>query len=116
MVVILGWVNWVIRSRGSNELSRIYERRHNVAESNFFAWTLNVGKQSACSWYRVTVPFMHLRDMGYVQVYEDNQEGDPAQSQLALMHSDIGHYYALTGEDVLHRLRALKRIKPGRRA
>jgi glycosyltransferase involved in cell wall biosynthesis len=61
------------------------------------------------------VPFMEMRDQGLAQVYEDNNEGDPKKSNLALLHSDIGHFYSLTGEDVLHRLRSLKRIKAGHR-
>ena len=84
--------------------------------SEFYCWTLNALKQSACSWYRTMVPFMELRDQGFVQVFEDNNECDPKKSHIALLHSDIGHFYALVGEDVLHRIRTLKRIKAGHRA
>lgn len=84
--------------------------------SDFFCWTLNAGKAGACNWYRITVPFMHLRDMGLAQVYEDNNQGDPKESNLALLHSDIGHFYSVVGEDVLHRIRSIKRIGAGRRA
>lgn len=84
--------------------------------ANFYCWTLNPGKTTACSWYRVMVPFMHLRDMGYVNVYEDNETGDMKESNYALLHSDIGHFYNLAGEAPLHRIRSLKRVKPGRRA
>jgi len=84
--------------------------------ANFFCWTLNAGQQSACSWYRITVPMMEMAKQELVQVYEDDQKGDAKKSDLALLHSDIGHFYALTGEDVLHRMRSLKRVKPGHRA
>jgi hypothetical protein len=83
--------------------------------SEFFTWTINAGKQSACSWYRIMVPMMHLSNMGLSQIYEDNNEGDPKKSNIALMHSDIGHFYSLTGETVLHRFKSLKRINPGHR-
>ena len=83
--------------------------------TNFFCWTINKGKQSACSWYRITVPMLHLSKMGLAHVYEDDDTGDMKKSNLALMHSDIGHFYALTGEAALHRLRGLKRVSPGHR-
>jgi glycosyltransferase involved in cell wall biosynthesis len=83
--------------------------------SEFFTWTLNSGKQSACSWYRIMVPFLELRDQGLANVYEDNNEGSAEQSKMALLHSDIGHFYAVQGEEQLHDLRSLKKIKPGRR-
>jgi len=83
--------------------------------SNFYCWTLNAGKQSACGWYRITVPLMHMQKQGFVNVYEDNNEGDAKESNLALLHSDVGLFYSLAGEDVLHRLRSLKRVPPGHR-
>lgn len=83
--------------------------------ADFYCWTLNYGKQSACSWYRIMVPFMGLRDMGFAQVYEDDNQGDFKKSNMALLHSDIGHFYALGGEETLHRLRSLKRVKQAHR-
>lgn len=83
--------------------------------ADFFCWTLNVGEETACNWYRIMVPMMHLRDMGYVEVYEDNDRGDQQESNLALLHSDIGHIYNVVGEHVLHKMRSIKRIAPGRR-
>lgn len=86
-----------------------------MALSDFFCWTLNPGKQSACSWYRIMVPFLGLKSQGLANVYEDNNEGDAKQSNFALLHSDIGHFYALSGEEPLHRIKSLKRIKAGHR-
>lgn len=83
--------------------------------SNFYCWTLNPGMTSACSWYRVMVPFLGLEHQGFVNVYQDNNKVDPKESNIALLHSDIGHFYALTGEEALHRFRSLKRVAPGSR-
>jgi glycosyltransferase involved in cell wall biosynthesis len=84
--------------------------------ADFFCYTLNVSQQqSACGWYRIQVPMMHLSKEGLVQVYEDNQKGDAKEAYLAMLHSDIAQFYALTGEDVLHKFRTIKRMKPGHR-
>lgn len=84
--------------------------------SKFHCWSLDWERRtSACSWYRVHVPMEELRKQGFAEVYRDDQQGDPALANIALLHSDIGHFYSLAGEEVLHRLRSLKRVKPGHR-
>jgi glycosyltransferase involved in cell wall biosynthesis len=62
------------------------------------------------------VPMMELRDTGRAHVFEDdNQNVSPETSHLALMHSDIGHFYAVVSEQILHKIRSIKKIKPGHR-
>jgi glycosyltransferase involved in cell wall biosynthesis len=56
-----------------------------------------------------------LAKQGLANIYEDNNKGDAAQSNMALLHADIGHFYALSGEDILHRLHSIKRKSAGHR-
>ncbi len=78
--------------------------------STFYCWTLNFGKRSACSYYRIEVPMTQLPALDLANVFED--KGGTKDSNLALMYSDIAHFYAVGGETFLHRMRSLRRIQP----
>ena len=79
--------------------------------SNFYIWTLNLGKRSACSYYRIEVPMTQLSGMDYANIFEENGE-QRKDSNLALMYADIGHFYAAGGEPFLHKFQTLRKINP----
>jgi len=83
--------------------------------ANFFVWTLNFAKRSACSYYRIEVPMTQLDQMQMASVFEDKGDGGE-QSALAIAYSDIAHFYAIGGEQPLNRIQRLKKMKPGHRA
>lgn len=83
--------------------------------STFYIWTTNFAKRSACSYYRIEVPMHQLGHMGLANIYEDVGDGRK-DSGLAMLYSDIVHWYAIAGKVPLHRIQSLKRVKPGRRA
>lgn len=82
--------------------------------SNFYVWTTNFKKRSACSYYRIEVPMHQLGHLGHAQIYEDIGDGRE-DSTIALHYSDIAHFYAVQGEKILHKFKTLKDIKPGHR-
>src|SRR5881394_57208 len=76
-----------------------------------FCWTLNLStKRSACSYYRVETPFHQLPKYSPAQVFEET--GKSPDANLALLHSDIAHFYAVSGEPFLHRFQSYRRIQP----
>lgn len=80
-----------------------------------YCWTLNVTpKRSACSYYRIEVPFHNLPKYANAQVFEE--DGKSQDANLALLHSDIAHFYAVSGEPFLHRFNSYKGIAPAMRA
>lgn len=81
--------------------------------SKFYIWTINPGKTSACSYYRVTAPMSQLSKMNYAEIFEDT--GGAKNSELAMMYSDIAHFYAIGGESFLHTFNSLRKIKPATR-
>lgn len=78
---------------------------------NFYVWTLNVGKRSACSYYRIEVPMDQLSALGHAGVYAETGEGRP-DSITAKMYADVAHFYAVSGEPFLHQFNSLRKIKP----
>jgi glycosyltransferase involved in cell wall biosynthesis len=79
--------------------------------SNFYVWTLNIGKRSACSYYRIEAPMTQLQSLDLASIYEENGENRP-ESNIAMMYADVAHFYAVSGEPFLHRFNALRRIEP----
>lgn len=79
--------------------------------SNFYLWTLNFGKRSACSYYRIEVPASQLSAQDLVNVYEENGSAQK-NSNIALMYSDIANFYSVGGESFLHKIQTLTKIKP----
>jgi glycosyltransferase involved in cell wall biosynthesis len=76
-----------------------------------YCWTLDVTqKRSACSYYRIETPFDWLPRLTNAQVFREN--GKSADANLALLHADIAHFYAVSGEPFLHRFLSYKKIKP----
>lgn len=78
--------------------------------SNFYLWTMNTGKRSACSYYRIEVPMTQLSDLNYGNVFEDR--GGSPESNIALMYADIAHFYAVAGPGFLHQFKTLRKIQP----
>jgi glycosyltransferase involved in cell wall biosynthesis len=83
--------------------------------SNFYVWTQNFTKKSACSYYRIEVPMGGLRDLGFVNLYMDDGKVDAEESTMARMYSDVAHYYAINGPGPLHEMRTLKKMQPATR-
>lgn len=83
--------------------------------SNFYVWTSNFSKRSACSYYRIEVPMGQLRDLDYVNLYMDDGKVDDEESNMARMYSDIAHFYAIAGPGPLHTFKTIKKIAPGLR-
>jgi len=79
--------------------------------SNFYVWTLNLGKRTACSYYRIEVPMTQLAALDYANIFEENGE-QRKDSNIALMYSDVAHFYAAGGEPFLHKFQTLRKIKP----
>lgn len=80
--------------------------------SNFYVWTTNFAKRSACSYYRIEVPMNQLTAMDHAQVYTDNGDGRE-ESTIACLYSDIAHWYGIQGSQPLHHIKTLKKIPPG---
>jgi glycosyltransferase involved in cell wall biosynthesis len=78
--------------------------------SNFYAWCLNRGARSACSYYRIEVPFTQLAKLDLLNVFEDN--GKVKDSEIARMHADVAHYYSVGGEEFLHQINTLAKMQP----
>lgn len=79
--------------------------------SPFYIWTLNLGKRSACSYYRIEVPMTQLASLNYASIFEENGE-QRKDSNIALMYADVAHFYAAGGEPFLHKFRTLRKIAP----
>jgi glycosyltransferase involved in cell wall biosynthesis len=79
-----------------------------------YLWTLNTSvKRSACSYYRIETPMSQLPINAPAQVFAET--GQSRDANLALLHADVAHFYAVTGAPFLHRFKALKNIKPAMR-
>lgn len=78
--------------------------------TNFYVWAVNTHKRSACSYYRIEVPLVQMRDQGLVNLYLADDEVEPEESNMARMYSDIAHYYALNGIGPLTEIRTLKKL------
>lgn len=86
-----------------------------ATNSNFYVWSMLHGQKTACSYYRIEVPQYLLRDMDFTNLYMDNGEVDPEESNMARVYSDIAHFYSLGGAPVLHLFKTLKGIKAATR-
>ncbi len=84
-----------------------------MSEYNFYIWTTNEARNpNACQYYRITTPLSQLSKMyPNVQVYEDTGEKQ-VEAVQAMIQSDLIQFYALGGEDPLHKLRVIKEMKP----
>jgi glycosyltransferase involved in cell wall biosynthesis len=87
-------------------------RKEDNMASNFYVWTQNFSKRSACSYYRIEVPMGQMRDLDFCNLYMDDGKVDNEESNLARMYSDVAHYYAINGPGPLHEFRTLKKIQP----
>jgi glycosyltransferase involved in cell wall biosynthesis len=81
-----------------------------------YLWTLNLStKHNACSYYRIQIPFRHLPVIEpSAQVFEER--GNTKDANMALLHSDVAQFYAVSGEPFLHRFLSYKKIAPSMRA
>jgi glycosyltransferase involved in cell wall biosynthesis len=80
---------------------------------NFYIWTLNEDRRpNACQYYRITTPLYQLSEMyPEVKVYEATSER-PREEIQAMIQADVVQLYSITGEDILHKVRVLKEMKP----
>lgn len=79
----------------------------------YYIWTLNASRnQSACQYYRIIIPMWKLQEMGYALCYEDKGE-KPKERVKAMLSSDIVHFYAMAGSDILHQIDTIRGMKPG---
>jgi glycosyltransferase involved in cell wall biosynthesis len=82
-------------------------------KERLYIWTLNKSRiQSACQYYRIRVPLRSLEKMGYAHIFEDNGESHKTTLN-AMLSSDIVHYYAMGGADILHQTDVIKGMRPG---
>lgn len=81
--------------------------------SNFYLWCQNLGKRSACSYYRIEVPMRQLATLDYAQHYMATST--TRESLVAMTHADVAHFYAIGGEKYLHQVETLRRMKSGTR-
>lgn len=69
----------------------------------------------ACSYYRITTPFSQLEKLGFADVFIDKEGHFFGDLPMKLMfQSDYCLLYSLQGDDALHQVETLKKIRPAK--
>lgn len=86
-----------------------------MAAQPFYIWTMMYGKKSACSYYRIETPMLSLQDAKLAEIYfEDfNERRNQKEATLAMLYSDLAHFYSVGGQKFLHTVKTLRNVKPG---
>ena len=81
----------------------------------FYIWTMMYGQKSACSYYRIETPMLSIQDKKLAEIYfEDfNEHRNQKEATLAMLYSDVAHFYSVGGQKFLHTFKTLRNVKPG---
>lgn len=79
---------------------------------DFLLWSVNrAHNPGACQYYRIDAPMESLYKMYDIQTYQDTGEF-PVEALRAQFNADIVQLYSLSGEQILHQVKTLNKVKP----